>query len=144
MLFYNFIVSMMTESYSLMSVCTIIGLFKISFASFGEIIQTVSCFSALAVLIIYPLLTLILLSHNWKNPNKMADFMVQFSPIFEDLRIDAGSISLMHPMYFLFRRFLMAVIVVVLRNHLIFQVMLKAFSIIAAVIITGAIPFNSV
>jgi hypothetical protein len=144
MLFYNFIVSMMTESYSLMSVCTMIGLFKISLASFGEIIQTVSCFSALAVLIIYPLFTLILLSHNWKNPNKMAVNMVQFSPIFEDLRIDAGSISLMHPMYFLLRRFLMAVIVVVLRNHLIFQVMLKAFSIIAAVIIAGAIPFNSV
>jgi len=74
----------------------------------------------------------------------MADLMVQFSPIFEDLRFDAGSISLMHPMYFLFRRFLMAVIVVVLRNHLIFQVMLMAFSIVAAVIIAGAIPFNSV
>jgi len=38
----------------------------------------------------------------------------------------------------------MAVIVVVFRNHLIFQVMLKAFSIIAAVIITGTISFNSV
>ena len=144
MLFYNYIVSMMTESYSLMSLCTIIGLFKISFASFGDIVQTVSCLSALAVLIIYPLLILLLLGRNWKNPNKMADLMEEFSPIFEDLRIDAGSISLMHPMYFLFRRFLMAVIVVELRNRLIFQVMLKAFSIIAAVIIAGAIPFNSV
>lgn len=38
MLFYNFIVSMMTESYSLMSVCTMIGLFKINFSSVGEII----------------------------------------------------------------------------------------------------------
>jgi hypothetical protein len=38
MLFYNFIVSMMTESYSLMSVCTMIGLFKISLSSYGEII----------------------------------------------------------------------------------------------------------
>jgi len=74
----------------------------------------------------------------------MADLMEQFSPIFEDLKIEVGPISLMHPIYFLFRRFLMAVIVVVFRNHLIFQVMLKAFSIIAAVIITGAIPFNSV
>ena len=37
----------------------------------------------------------------------------------------------------------MAVIVVVLRDHLIFQVMLKAFSIIAAVIISGAVPYNS-
>jgi len=38
----------------------------------------------------------------------------------------------------------MAVIVVVLRDHLIFQVMLKAFSIIAAVIIAGAVPYNRV
>jgi hypothetical protein len=47
-------------------------------------------------------------------------------------------------MFFLFRRFLMALIVVVLRNHLIFQIMLKAFSIIAAVIISGSVPFNGV
>ena len=38
MLFYNFIISMMTESYSLMSVCCMIGLYKISFGSSGEII----------------------------------------------------------------------------------------------------------
>lgn len=38
MLFYNFIVSMMMESYSLMSVCCMISLFKISFASTGEIV----------------------------------------------------------------------------------------------------------
>jgi hypothetical protein len=31
-----------------------------------------------------------------------------------------------------------------MRDHLIFQVMLKAFSIIAAVIIIGEIPFNTV
>ena len=38
----------------------------------------------------------------------------------------------------------MAIIVVVLRDHLIFQVMLKAFSIIAAVIIAGTVPYNRV
>jgi hypothetical protein len=68
----------------------------------------------------------------------------RYQTIFEDLRTDQGPISLIHPIYFLFRRFLMAVIVVVLRDHLIFQVMLKAFSIIAAVIIAGAVPYSTV
>jgi hypothetical protein len=73
MLFYNFIISMMTESYSLMSVCTMIGCFKISFASIGEFVQTVSCFSALAVLIIYPLFILIYFGNNWKNQKIIKD-----------------------------------------------------------------------
>ena len=72
----------------------------------------------------------------------MADIVEQYKTIFEDLRTDSGRISLLHPMFFLIRRFLMAVIVVVLRNHLIFQVMLKAFSIIAAVIISGEISYS--
>ena len=73
MLFYNFIISMMTESYSLMSVCTMIGCFKISFASIGEIVQTVSCFSALAGLVIYPLFILFYLGYNWRNPKSIKD-----------------------------------------------------------------------
>lgn len=136
MLFYNFIISMMTESYSLMSVCVMISFYKISFASPGEIVQTVSCFIALAVLIFYPLLMLVFLSRNW-NAGKIAHLKEQYEAIFEDLRTDYGPVSLIHPMYFLFRRFLMALIVVVEREHLIFQIMLKAFSIIAAVIISG-------
>lgn len=38
----------------------------------------------------------------------------------------------------------MTIIVVVMRDHLFFQIMLKAFSIIAAVIIIGGVPFNTV
>jgi hypothetical protein len=144
MLFYNFIISMMTESYSLMSLCCMIGLSKISSGSFGEFVQTVSCISALAVLITYPIFVLILLCRNWNDPNKMESFREQFEAIFEDLKNGGGAISLLHPMYFLLRRFLMSIIVVVMRDRLIFQIMLKAFSIIAAVIILGEIPFNTV
>jgi hypothetical protein len=51
--------------------------------------------------------------------------------------------SLTHPMYFLFRRLLIAVIVVFLKEHLIFQVMLIDFSVIAGVIIAGYIEYDS-
>ena len=67
LLFYNFIVSMMMESYSLMSVCCMISLSDVSFASTGQIVQTVSCFAALAVLLLYPVLILVVLGRNWNN-----------------------------------------------------------------------------
>ena len=44
---------------------------------------------------------------------------------------------LIQPFYFMFRRLLMAVIVVVFRNFLWMQIFLKAMSIVAAVIIIG-------
>ena len=44
---------------------------------------------------------------------------------------------LIHPFYFMFRRLLMAIIVVVFRNFLWMQIFLKAMSIVAAVIIIG-------
>jgi hypothetical protein len=44
----------------------------------------------------------------------------------------------------LFRRFLMSIIVVILKDHLFAQVFCKAMSVIAAVIIIGAVPFNKV
>ncbi|MFO0117774.1 MAG: hypothetical protein ACK521_09240 [bacterium] len=67
MLFYNFIISMMTESYSLMSVCCMIGLYKISFGSVGEIVESASCLIGLVVLIVYPVLILVLLIFDWNN-----------------------------------------------------------------------------
>jgi hypothetical protein len=67
LLFYNFIISTLTESYSMMSLCCMIGLSKISFASFGETVETVSCLSALSVLIIYPVLILVVLYRNWNE-----------------------------------------------------------------------------
>ena len=69
--------------------------------------------------------------------------MGRYEPIFEDLKTSIGPISLIHPIYFLFRRLLIAVIVVFLKDHLIFQVMLLDFSVIAGVIITGYIEYES-
>lgn len=93
------------------------------------------------MLILFPVLILVVLGRNW-NIKYLNHAKEQYEAIFEDLRTDAGAISLIHPLYFLFRRFLMAMIVVVVRDHLYLQVMLKAFSVVAAVIISGAVPFN--
>jgi len=43
-----------------------------------------------------------------------------YAHFFEDLRTDIGPIALIHPFWFLIRRFFMGLIVVVFRNRLIF------------------------
>jgi len=76
-------------------------------------------FIALVVLIVYPILLLVVLIYNW-NTNRLNHSLEKYETIFEDIKLELGPISLINPIYFLLRRFVMAVIVVVLRNHLIF------------------------
>ena len=71
LLFYNFFISTMTESYSLMSVCCMIGLFSVSFASFGQSVQTVCCLVALASLVVYPVLLIAIQVRNWKSEKQL-------------------------------------------------------------------------
>ena len=61
----------------------------------------------------------------------------KFSGLFEDLDMEKGPIILIHPIYFMLRRFIMALIVVVFRNILIWQIFLKTFTVVTAVIING-------
>jgi len=133
----------MTESYSLMAVCCMIQLVKISFASYGLIVHTISCFIAFAVLIIYPVLIWWTLYRNWNQIGSEVLFS-RFKTLFEDLKMNIGSITLIHPLSFLFRRFLMAIIVVIFRDYLFFQIFIKSMSLIAIVIILGEIPYETV
>jgi flagellar biosynthesis protein FliR len=65
MLFYNLILSMLTESYSMIAICSMIGLNKISAESFGDFIQSASSIFALLVLIVYPILVFWVLRKSW-------------------------------------------------------------------------------
>jgi len=69
MLFYNFILSMLTESYAMIAVCCMIGLNKLSFKLelSGEMVQTVCCLFALLVIIVYPPLVFWILKHSWNR-----------------------------------------------------------------------------
>jgi hypothetical protein len=56
MLFYNLILSMLAESYSMIALSCMIGLNKLSFtSSYGETIQSLFCIFALLLIIIYPI-----------------------------------------------------------------------------------------
>ena len=142
MLFYNLILSMLTESYSMIAMCCMIGLNKISFHNYGETAQSAFCIFALLLLFGYPVLVTWILWKDWNKPD-FQKTIEKCEPIFEHLKTSIGPISLIHPMYFLFRRLLIAVIVVFLKEHLILQVYLINFSVIAGVIIAGYIEYET-
>jgi hypothetical protein len=69
MLFYNMILTTLTESYSVIALSCMIGLNKLSFSlnHYGETIQSASCIFALFVLIGYPLVVFWKLKKSWKK-----------------------------------------------------------------------------
>ena len=69
MLFYNLILSMLTESYSMIAMCCMIGLNKISFNNYGETTQSAFCIFALTLLISYPVLVTWILAKAWDRPD---------------------------------------------------------------------------
>jgi hypothetical protein len=85
MLFYNLILSMLTESYSMIAVSCMIGLKNIKANSFGEFIQSASCIFAIFVLVVYPILIFWILKKSW-NTVEFKDAQEKYEPIFENLR----------------------------------------------------------
>jgi hypothetical protein len=63
----------------------------------------------------------------------------QMEPFFENLNLKKGPIVLSYPFYFLFRRLLLAFIVVKFREHLFFQILLTVLSVIVGIILNGYI-----
>jgi hypothetical protein len=55
MLFYNLIITLLTESYMMIAVSCMIGLTKLTANNFGDFIQSASTIFALLVLIAYPI-----------------------------------------------------------------------------------------
>jgi hypothetical protein len=81
MLFYNLILSMLNESYSMIAICCMIGLNKLSFNNYGEITQSALCIFALLLLIVYPVLVTSILAKDWNNKDFNQN-MQKYEPIF--------------------------------------------------------------
>lgn len=134
-LFYNSFVSMMTESYAVMAVCVMINLEYIVWDSWGKSVQSAICLLALSLLVLFPVVLSIVSKTSWERDFKHLKERIE--PFFEDLNLKNGPIVMLQPVYFLLRRFLMAYIVVFYREHLFFQILFKALSIVAGVILVG-------
>jgi len=133
-LFYNTFVSMMMESYAIISLCVMINLEYIRWGTYGEVVQTIICFAFLALLILFPIVLTVISKLGWESNFKHLREIIE--PWFENLNLKKGPIVMLQPIYFLFRRFVMAGIVVKFKQ-LIFQIMMMAFNIVIAVVLVG-------
>jgi hypothetical protein len=64
-LLYNSIIAMMLESYSLICVCCLIAFHKISFKSYGEIVQTSFNFFFFGLIFAFPAIVMCIVKSNW-------------------------------------------------------------------------------
>lgn len=83
-LFYNTLVAIFTESYSLMCVCCMINFTNISFKSFGEGFQTSVNFVFFALLFVYPVVITV---HCYRNWSRIDEIKKHFESYFEEMRI---------------------------------------------------------
>lgn len=64
-LFFNNIVGIMIESYSILAICCLININFLKFTTYGEAVQSVVCIISLVALICFPLLLTIRASRLW-------------------------------------------------------------------------------
>ena len=135
-LFYNSIIGLIMESYLILAVSCLINFKYIHFRTYGEIIQSVSCFIAMATLVIFPFALTCYSRRKWSSfggeliEERAASYL-------EGLNLDRGTEVLIYPFYFLLRRMLMAICVVVFRNSLLLQYLIMALSITFAFALHG-------
>jgi hypothetical protein len=141
MFVYNQFVGMMMESYSLICVCCMIACFNITFKSYGEIIQSVVTFVFIFLGFAFPLVAVYTVNKDWNPLLKKwkTENMIErrFGAMFEELSLEQGPYVLIWPCYFLVRRLLLAIIVVIFKDFLWMQIFLCSMSIITAIIIIG-------
>ena len=143
MLLYDTIVAMMIESYSLICVCCLISFYNVTFASYGEIVQTVVNFFFFSLVFAFPAILFGSIMKHWRPLSRRSTNVIKlrFGAVFGELRMDKGHNVLLQPFYFLLRRLLMAIVAVVFRNFLWMQIFLTAMTIVAAVILIGEADF---
>ncbi len=138
---YNQFVGMMMESYSNICVSFMIACFNISFDSYGETVQTVTNFTFILLSFAFPLVVIYTVTKDWdpieKEWKTKTIIRRRYGPMFEELSLASGPYVLIWPCYFLLRRLLMAIIVIIFRKFLYMQIFLCSISIITAIIIIG-------
>ena len=71
--------------------------------------------------------------------------MKTYGHLYEELDLRIGKLALIQPLFFIGRRFMLAIAIVIFDKHLIFQIMLMASQIVASVIIVGNLtPFRGI
>ena len=137
-LLYESMIATIIQSYSQISICCLIGLSVISFKTYGESIQTLTNFFFFGVLFLFPAIMMIVLCRGWNSTNPLELLKRnRFGAFFSEFNDEKGPIIMLPPLWFMFRRFILAVCCVKLGHLLWLQIMLQSYSIAASVIIIG-------
>ena len=116
-LFYNDLISLFVESYSLVSVCCLINLGFIRFDSFGHGFHSVMCIFFTLMSILWPIQLFWLSVKNFDDL-KTDYYQERYGSLYEDINLRKPRV-LLQPMFFFIRRLLLAVAVVIFDRVLI-------------------------
>ena len=108
-IFYNYISTMIIESYSILSLCSLVSLNFIVFNSYGNIVDSCICLFFSAVVFLFPPLVTWFTAKNWEVIDHYKEY---YESYFEDYELATGPAVLIHVNWFMVRRLLMAVICV--------------------------------
>ena len=89
-LFYNSLISLFVESYSLLAVCCLINISYISFESYGYTFHSVMCIIFFAAIILWPIMLFTHLGSSFvelEHPH----YKLQYGNLYEDLNLREGS-----------------------------------------------------
>jgi len=139
---YGSLITILTESYSIVAVSCLINLQRLSWTSYGTIVQSSATLIFLAVLVGFPLLYGNYLLSKF-DQLLHANVRERHGTFYDELNLRNGRMVLLQPVWFLVRRLLLAIIVVLLNTTVIWQISLMTFTVITQVIILGRVgPFG--
>lgn len=127
---------MIVESYSILSLCSLISLNHLVFDSYGDIIETAVALFFCAIVFFFPIFVTWFTCKKWEV---IGDYKDYYSHFFEDLDMTSGPRVLLHNNWFMIRRLLMAAVCVFTPKLFFVQFTVFAWSSIANVVIVGQI-----
>ena len=138
---YDALITIHNESYSVVAVSCLINMHRLSWTSYGTAIHSSVTLIALAILIGFPLLYGYYLLSIFEKL-RLTKVRERHGAFYDQLNLRSGKMVLLQPMWFLVRRLLLAIIVVLLRTTVIWQISLMTLTVITQVIILGRVePF---
>ena len=110
---------MIIESYLVACISCLIAFYNASFASASEGFQSVLAILIFLMLLAMPAILIFLAKKHWKNDDylKTPD-KTRFLALFEGLDVTKGPVILIHLIFFMLRRLILALIVVTMKDVL--------------------------
>jgi len=122
-LFYGALIDLIMESYLTMFVSCLINLQHLSWTSYGEIVQSASTIFFLAVLLVFPLVEIFYLGCIFGRIDEQ-EVQDRHGEFLADLNLRRGRLVLTQPAWFLLRRCVLAVVVVLLNEAALWQILI--------------------